>query len=245
MLEKDFAVCIRKIDYSDNSQIVTLYSQSHGKLEAIAKGSKKTKSPFNGPIELFSSGEIVFAPSATGKLSTLTEFDQVPRFKKLQTKYYQLNCGMFGAELVNAFVGTFDPDAELYRLFVDYLSSLQESEEEDVALRLLIIFQLRILERAGLCPVLEYCVNCKAKYNPGWQEIYFSSDANGLLCRDCEASFFDKVRLPGEFADYISSLRSGRALQNNQLKSIENFLIRHLTYMLHKPPRMSKYFLSH
>ena len=245
MLEKDFAVCIRKIDYSDNSQIVTLYTQGHGKLEVIAKGSKKARSPFSGPIELFSFGEIVFAPSASGKLSTLTEFDQIPKFRKLQTKYYQLNCSMFGAELLNAFVGAFDPDKELFEIFIDYLDSLQESNDEKTALRLLVQFQLRLLGSAGLCPVFDRCVNCKSKSNLKWSEVYFSSEANGLLCRDCEASFFDKVRLPGEFAEFVNALRGDVELQMAQLTHVEDLLIRHLTYMLHKAPRMSKYFLSH
>ncbi len=56
MLTKDFAICIRAADFSETSQIVTLFTRATGKIKAIAKGSKRPKSKFDGPIEIFSYG---------------------------------------------------------------------------------------------------------------------------------------------------------------------------------------------
>ena len=44
MLKKDQAVCLRKADYSETSQVVTLFTRSHGKIPAMAKGAKRAKS---------------------------------------------------------------------------------------------------------------------------------------------------------------------------------------------------------
>ena len=92
MLKKDEAICIRTLDYSETSQIVTLFSKEHGKIDAMAKGSKRAKSPFDGPIEIFSCGQIVFSEKGDQKLSTLAEFTQQPRFLALRTKLFALNC---------------------------------------------------------------------------------------------------------------------------------------------------------
>ena len=53
MLNKDTAICIRALDYSESSQIVTFFTRATGKVDAIAKGSKRTGSRFDGPIEIF------------------------------------------------------------------------------------------------------------------------------------------------------------------------------------------------
>lgn len=37
MLIKDYAICIRVIDYSETSQIVTFFTKTAGKISAIAK----------------------------------------------------------------------------------------------------------------------------------------------------------------------------------------------------------------
>ena len=63
MLTKDHAICIRAVDYSETSQIVTLFTKQNGKIGAIAKGSKRPKSSFDGPIELFAYGRIIFTHS--------------------------------------------------------------------------------------------------------------------------------------------------------------------------------------
>ncbi|MFQ6036643.1 MAG: DNA repair protein RecO, partial [Sedimentisphaerales bacterium] len=56
MLIKDTAICIRAVDYSETSQIVTFFTRATGKIRAIAKGSKRPKSAFDGPIEILSFG---------------------------------------------------------------------------------------------------------------------------------------------------------------------------------------------
>ena len=53
MLTKDTAICIRTVDYSETSQIVTFFTRAKGKLTAIAKGSKRPKSAFDGTVEIF------------------------------------------------------------------------------------------------------------------------------------------------------------------------------------------------
>ncbi|MBM4027044.1 MAG: DNA repair protein RecO, partial [Planctomycetes bacterium] len=41
MLTKDQAICLRTVDYSETSQVVTLFARQAGKVRAIAKGSKR------------------------------------------------------------------------------------------------------------------------------------------------------------------------------------------------------------
>jgi len=100
MLTKDMAICIRAVDYSETSQIVTLFTRDTGKIGAIAKGSKRPKSTFDGPIEILSHGQILFADSYKDKLATLTEFEQEPTLLNLRKNLFAMYCCYFAAELV-------------------------------------------------------------------------------------------------------------------------------------------------
>ena len=251
MLTKDTAICIRAIDYSETSQIVTFFARAAGKISAIAKGSKRPKSAFDGPIEIFSYGKIVFADSNKEKLATLTEFESAyggAGFTGLSNNLFTMNCCLFGAELLNKFTHDYDPHPQLFDDFLQFLQNAQENKDKHQMLALLILFQLGLLKEVGLQPILSYCVNCKTRYEHRASSIehrvYFSSSANGLICRDCEASFPDKVRLTQTAANCLSNLKLLAESQEKTLNEIETVLIHHFTELLGRKPKMAKYILN-
>jgi DNA repair protein RecO (recombination protein O) len=250
MLTKDLAICIRALDYSETSQIVTFFTRATGKISAIAKGSKRPKSAFDGTIEMFSFGKIVFSDSNKEKLATLTEFEQQPGFTHLRSNLFALNCCLFGTELLSGLTNEYDPHPELFDNFLQFLQNANErratNDERRVTLSLLILFQLALLKEVGLQPILSYCVNCKTRYEIRGtrDEVYFSSTANGLICRDCEASFPDKIRLTGNAANCLTNLKMIAESEEKTLNEIEKVLIYHFTELLHKPPKMARHILG-
>jgi len=276
VLTKDTAICIRAIDYSETSQIVTFFARAAGKISAIAKGSKRPKSAFDGPIEIFSYGKIVFADSNKEKLATLTEFESAyggAGFTGLSNNLFTMNCCLFGAELLNKFTHDYDPHPKLFDDFLQFLENTQSlildsrfsiPDNQSLTsiqqpcpgvpgssiemLALLILFQLSLLKEVGLQPILSYCVNCKTRYEHRASSIehrvYFSSSANGLICRDCEASFPDKVRLTQTAANCLSNLKLLAESQEKTLNEIETVLIHHFTELLGRKPKMAKYILT-
>ena len=250
MLTKDLAICIRAIDYSETSQIVSFFTKATGKIDAIAKGSKRLKSPFDGPIEVLSHGNIVFIDSAGEKLATLTEFQQQPALINLRNNLFMLYACLFAAELMNNLTHDYDPHPELFDSFLEFLHNVNEqhssSDERRNILALLILFQLTLLREIGLQPILNACANCKAIYDirNTTYEIYFSSSANGIICRDCEASFPDKIRLSQLAANCLGNLKLIAEAKEKTLKEIEKILIHHFTEFLGHQPKMAKYILT-
>jgi hypothetical protein len=80
---------------------------------------------------------------------------------------------------------------------------------------------------------------CESK--SGGDEIYFSSSAGGLVCKDCEAFFLDKVRLSREAADVLSNLKLIVNADKKILAEIEDVLIRHFTEISGRRPKMAVY----
>ena len=249
MLAKDLAVCIRAVDYSETSQIVTFFTKATGKISAIAKGSKRPKSAFDGPIEMLSHGKIVFSDTKKEKLATLTEFESAygtAGFIGLHKNLSALNCCLFAAELINSLTHDYDPHPELFESFLQFLQDTSEKENNDRIMSLLIIFQLALLKEVGLQPILSHCVNCKTRHQrrATSNEYYFSSSANGLICKDCEASFPDKIRLTNNAANCLSNLNQITKATKKTLTEIEKVLIHHFTEILHRQLKMAKHILG-
>jgi len=244
MITRDIAICIRVLDYSETSQIVTFFSRAAGKISVMAKGSRRPKSSFEGPIEILSSGQIIFIASESAKLGTLMEFDQQMPPHSLATNLSAMNCSFFAAELVNLLTDDYDPHPELFDSFQQFLNSTAESGNKTDTLVLLIFFQLALLREIGLRPNFNNCVNCKKSFDKGLFEIYFSNSANGLICRDCESSFIDKIKLSDRAAKCLVSLKTISGADEKTLQEIERLLIHHFTVLLHKCPKMAKHVLS-
>jgi len=249
MLTKDLAICIRAVDYSETSQVVTFFTRQTGKISAIAKGSKRPKSAFDGPIEILSHGKIVFAESDREKLATLTEFEPLydgPDYAGLRSDFFVLNCCFFAAELLNNLTHDCDPHPELFDNFLHFLQNAEQHETQHRILAALILFQLGLLKEIGLQPVLSYCANCKKRYErrATSNEYYFSSSANGLICRDCEPSFSDKIRLSQNAAACLTSLKKIPEAAEDTLREVEKILVHHFTELLGRPPKMAKHVLG-
>jgi DNA repair protein RecO (recombination protein O) len=250
MLTKDIAICIRAIDYSETSQIVTFFTKDTGKISAIAKGSKRPKSSFDGPIEMLSFGKIVCTDPTKEKLATLTEFEQQAGLTHLSGNFFAINCCLFAAELINNLINDCDPHQELFDGFLRFLQDINERlktrDERREALQLLILFQLTLLKEIGLMPILNACANCKRRYDirNTKYEFYFSSSANGFICKDCEASFSDKIRLTGSAAACLANMRQIARANDKTLIEIEKILISHFTELIGHRPKMAKHILK-
>jgi DNA repair protein RecO (recombination protein O) len=249
MLTKDLAICIRAIDYSETSQIVSFFTRATGKIDAIAKGSKRPKSSFDGPIEVLSHGNIVFVDSGGEKLATLTEFQQQPALINLRNNLFMMYACLFAAELMNNLTHDYDPHPELFDGFLEFLHNANEqdstSDQRRDILALLILFQLTLLREIGLQPILSHCVNCKTSHESRaiGREIYFSSSANGLICRDCEPGFPDKIRLTKAASACLAAFKQIPGSAEKTLKEIEKVLVQHLTGLLGRTPKMARHIL--
>lgn len=244
MQAKDRAVCIRCVDFSETSQVVTFFTERSGKLSAIAKGSRRPKSTFEGPIETFSFGSIVYQPARGGQLATLTEFQQQPIFRGVRSSLYGLQCGLCAAELVDALTTSTDPAPSLFAALIQFLTDLQSSGKPDDQLALLILFQLRLLQEIGLFPILQQCANCSHPYRRNWRTIHFVSETNGLVCPDCESAFSGKIALSHQAVDALSDLHRLDHCHQKVRLEIEKLLLDHITDLIHRPLKTASAILS-
>lgn len=191
---KDEAVVVRLTEFSETSQIVSLFAARHGLLRLIAKGARRsTKKHFAAGLDLLELGEVGFLPPhGDAQLGTLTDWAQRETFGGVRRELLRLYGALYAIELVASLTEEADPHPELYKAL---LSTLRALAGDGPAAAVLPAFQSDLLREIGYAPNLEHCMGCHRRPARGGP-VYFSAGAGGLVCRDCEANHIEKRRLP-------------------------------------------------
>src|SRR2546422_11557468 len=94
---KTEAVVLRSIRFGEADRVLHLYTQDRGRIGAVAKGVRKTKSRFGGRHEPLSHVALLLYPGS-GDLQTITGVDLVRPHQAARDDHYRLNVGLIGAE---------------------------------------------------------------------------------------------------------------------------------------------------
>ncbi len=127
-LISDRAIVLRRLDYSETSQILALFTREHGQVRVIAKGIKRsTRSRFAVGIDLLELGHVVWSARADRpqNLAILTEWKQVNAFVGLRERLERLYAAQYAAEITAELTVDHDPHSTLFddlRLFLQKLS---------------------------------------------------------------------------------------------------------------------------
>ena len=197
--QSDEAVVLRLTEYSETSQIASLFTARHGLLRLIAKGVRRsTKKRFAVGLDLLELGEVGFVPAhGSAQLGTLTEWVQRDAFAGLRRELLRLHGGLYAIELVAALTEEGDPHPGLFGALVGTLHGLAGPGP---AAGHLPTFQNVLLREIGYAPNMEACAGCAGRIAPG-APVYFSAGVGGLLCRDCEPHQIEKRRLPRDLLE--------------------------------------------
>jgi len=249
MRKRESAVCVRKSDYSETSQVVCFFTRGWGTVRLLAKGSKRKKSSTGGAIDLMSEGDLVFIASSRQTLGTLVEFTETDPHRALRADAHRLNAAMLMIELVGELMPEADPHPEAFDLLHNGLMRLGQDDAPVPAV--LAYFQWRLLQHAGLLGALDCCVLCgRAVTAPearGDQGVYFSSTEGGLICGGCEtAALAEKYRLDGATLAGLAVLAAAQAgrkvsLPDRQAHGVNRLLAYHAAQQLGKPLKTARY----
>ena len=117
-LVNDRCICLRKTEYSETSQILTLFSREYGIFRTIAKGAhRRTKagaSKFGGGVDFLEVGDAVFIHDPAKDLCILTEWTLREGHLELRNTLRGMYLGLYAGELVGRLIEEHDPHPELF-----------------------------------------------------------------------------------------------------------------------------------
>ena len=200
------ALVLRTVDFSETSLIVTLYTRQFGKVEALAKGARRLKSPFELSLDMLARNSIAFIQKRDDVLDLLTESKLLQRFHVHSANLAGTLGGFYVSELINALTAPSDPMPVLYDMTVKVLQQLEGGTQ---VMRTLIRYEGRLLHVLGHSPSFRDCVQCGAMVArvPGIR-ITFGMLAGGVLCPKCVRGHRQTVSIKPETLDVWDALTS-------------------------------------
>ena len=181
---KTEALVLRSLRYGEADRILHLYTPNRGRISAIAKGVRKTRSRFGGRMEPFFRLHMVLYEGRSDLL-TVTSADTISGHPRLREHAAALDSAARACDAVGRLFETTDPHPGVFALLCNELALLDARPEQATHANQL-AFRLKLLLAAGLAPQLAACASC----GEAEHLVAFSGAAGGVVCSACEASGF-------------------------------------------------------
>ena len=175
---KTEGVVLKQIPLGEADRILTLYTPDMGKVRAVAKGVRRTKSKLGGNLELLSYASVSVAQGRN--LDVVTEAVLIQSFRGFREDLPRLSRAIYIAELVDSFSVEHSASYAVFKLLLDALGWLETTEEPDLLLRHL---EIHLLDHSGYRPELYSCVDCRSRLEP--MDHPFDTPGGGVLCPKC------------------------------------------------------------
>lgn len=181
---KTEAVVLRSFRLGEADRVLHVYTADRGRVGAVAKGVRRTKSRFGGRLEPLSHVELMLH-QGSGDLQTVTGADLRSSHHESREDSYRLAVGLIGAEAMLRLFPEQEANARAFMAltrFLDRLDEIPSRAPAQPALDPLVLsFQLKLLWLSGYMPHLESCVECGAVEGLAG----YLPAAAGAVCRDC------------------------------------------------------------
>src|SRR5215216_5300248 len=122
---KTEAIVLRSLRFSEADRILHLYTARRGRVGAIAKGARKTKSRFGARLEPLSHVELMLH-EGSGELQTVTGVELLHSHHDAREQRYRLGVGLVGAEAMLRLFTEQEANPRAFHALTRFLDLLDE-----------------------------------------------------------------------------------------------------------------------
>ena len=201
---KTEAIVLRSLRFGEADRVLHLYTLERGRVGAVAKGIRRTKSRFGGRLEPLSHVEVVLH-EGRGELQTVTGVDLIRAHTATRDNHYRLSGGFVALEAMLRLFPEQEANDRAFAALTRFLDLLDEAaprEARPALDPLVLAFQLKLLWLSGYLPHLTSCAECGGEAGL----VGYSPRAGGAVCGNCRG---DAIPLsPGGLRGIEALLRS-------------------------------------
>jgi DNA repair protein RecO (recombination protein O) len=225
------AICIKKSDFRETSQIIRFYTRDFGRINCVAKGIKRSKSPFYAPFDLFVIYDISFIEKRISSLNIVIDSDPLEALdlKKDISCFYGAN---YICDFVNEFTRENQTNPGLFELIINSLKNLEKGDLIDTLLN----FEIKALKILGYLPFTLKCIFCKNDINTPF--VYFTPSFTGIICRNCLPKRSRVLRVESGLLQLINrslEQKNGRVTKIKVYRKIKDLLNLYINCILEMP----------
>jgi DNA repair protein RecO (recombination protein O) len=170
-------VVLSRIKLGEADKIVTILTQGSGKVRAVAKGIRRTKSKFGARLEPFTHVSLMLY-RGRGALDTIAQAEIISAFRPLREDLALLTAGEAMLEATDKVAEEHERNVRLFMLVLSGLRALEQSPRDPAAVAE--SFLLKLLSLSGFHPSLRACAVCGMT-----TPELFSAGQGGAVCVGC------------------------------------------------------------
>ena len=176
---------LRSFRLGEADRVLHLYTLDRGRVGAVAKGIRRTKSRFGGRLEPLSHVEALLH-QGSGELQTVTGVDLIRSHRAAREDPYRLAVGLVGLEAMLRLFSEQEANPRAFQALTRFLDLLDDLPPPRHGTRsalepLALSFQLKLLWLSGYLPHMTSCADCGAESGL----TGYSPSAGGAVCRGC------------------------------------------------------------
>ncbi|MEQ2129438.1 DNA repair protein RecO [Caldanaerobacter subterraneus] len=186
---KTEAIVLKSNLISEKDKIATLFTRDYGKLQAVAKGARRSKSRFVNAVRPFIVANYVIFEGQN--YYYIDQWELVKNFENIEKDLKKFALASYISETISRVLEEKQKNTKLY-FFTKHSLEAVESLNVETSI-FLFSYTLKLISLLGYMPVLDSCAVCGKKENLS----YFSSSCGGAVCKDCnetckDAKFLNK-----------------------------------------------------
>ena len=176
-------IVIRESTYKDNDKIITILTDSIGKVSVIAKGAKKTNSPYLASSQYLVYSEFVLYQN-TGYFY-LNSASVINTFYNLRVDLDKLQTVFELTKLINSVT---DENQDCERILKLFLNTIYALDKLDKDKKLIVnAFKIKLFTLLGFAPRQDKCANCSKSLLESEEDfVYYNYVDNVFLCENCK-----------------------------------------------------------
>jgi DNA repair protein RecO (recombination protein O) len=176
-------IILKKKFAGEQDQYITLYSPDFGKIEAIARGSRKINSSFTGHLEILNICDFELYKSSYR--ITITQCQLRHSFRKIREKLDRSMISFLLVEIFHKMASEGEEQSkDMFTLIKDTLTAIDEGKESGFTIE---YFKIKMLRMAGALPDISVCGTCSTRWE---QKIHTSPSLHGSIFANQEGHIF-------------------------------------------------------
>lgn len=184
-LVKVKGIVIREVTYKDNDKIITILTDTLGKVSVIAKGAKKTNSPYLASSQYLVYSEFVLYQN-TGYYY-LNSASVINTFYNVRVDLDKLQIAFELTKMINSVTDENQDCEKILQLFLNTIYALDKFEKDKRCI--INAFKIKLFTILGFAPRQDKCSNCSKSLLDSQEEyVYYDFVSNVFLCEECKSS---------------------------------------------------------
>lgn len=227
-LVKTRGIVIRETGLGEADKIITLLTDNLGKVQAVAHGSRKSKSKLLSSTQIFGYCEYVLYKGKS--LYTISQAEVKESFQGLLYDLYTLTYSSYIVELVDTLTQDSESNIELFMLLLKTLYLMTDTNiDRELLTR---VFELKSMSLSGFMPNFSECMICRNKDVSG---LRFSSRLGGIICGRCSENDKQSISMDistgnimryliGVEIEKVRNIKVSKENRNEMKKIMKNYI---------------------